>query len=633
MAVLDVQNLTLSFGENTLFSNVSFDIKEKEKVGLIGCNGAGKTSLFKIITGEYTPDDGACFISKNSRLGYMEQHTCSENKTVWDELVSVFDDLIVVEKRLEEITELLTKGEGNQTELIEEQDRLNTIFTRDGGLTYKSMTRSALIGLGFGEDDFAMPTAKLSGGQRSKLILAKLLLSKADFLLLDEPTNHLDIKAVEWLEGFLKDFNGACLIVSHDRYFLDKITTKTVEIENKKCRSYIGNYSEFLVKKAAEQKAIEEKYENDMKEIARLEGIIEQQRQWNREKNIKTAENKEKVVERIKAQLVVPDSKVARIRFDFTPKCISGEDVLSVSDLKKSFGDKTIFSNTSFEVKKGERVFLLGDNGCGKTTLLKVLMKDYIPDGGTFKFGSNVFTGYFDQVQAKLDLTKTAIEEVWSSFPSMSETSVRSALAAFLFKGDEVYKNLSDCSGGERARIALLKLMLGKFNFLLLDEPTNHLDAFSREELENTLLDYSGTMLIVSHDRYFINKLASRILELTPTGVNEYLGNYDEYIERKNRVASQEVVEKKETVKKVNDYLLKKERRSQLLKMKNRLAKVEEEIENTEIEIDEINSKLTTSDYEELMDLTAKLDRKTQYRDILYTEWEELSERLTEAEE
>lgn len=633
MAVLDVQNLTLSFGENTLFSNVSFDIKEKEKVGLIGCNGAGKTSLFKIITGEYTPDDGACFISKNSRLGYMEQHTCSENKTVWDELVSVFDDLIVVEKRLEEITELLTKGEGNQTELIEEQDRLNTIFTRDGGLTYKSMTRSALIGLGFGEDDFTMPTSKLSGGQRSKLILAKLLLSKADFLLLDEPTNHLDIKAVEWLEGFLKDFNGACLIVSHDRYFLDKITTKTVEIENKKCRSYIGNYSEFLVKKAAEQKAIEEKYENDMKEIARLEGIIEQQRQWNREKNIKTAESKEKVVERIKAQLVVPDSKVARIRFDFTPKCVSGEDVLSVSDLKKSFGDKTIFSHANFEVKKGERVFLLGDNGCGKTTLLKVLMKDYIPDGGTFKFGSNVFTGYFDQVQAKLDLTKTAIEEVWSSFPSMSETSVRSALAAFLFKGDEVYKNLSDCSGGERARIALLKLMLGKFNFLLLDEPTNHLDAFSREELENTLLDYSGTMLIVSHDRYFINKLASRILELTPTGVNEYLGNYDEYIDRKNKVASQEVVEKKETVKKVNDYLLKKERRSQLLKMKNRLAKVEEEIENTELEIDEINSKLTTSDYEELMDLTAKLDRKTQYRDILYTEWEELSERLTEAEE
>lgn len=633
MAVLDVQNLTLSFGEKTLFSNVSFDIKEKEKVGLIGCNGAGKTSLFKIITGEYTPDDGACFISKNSRLGYMEQHTCSENKSVWDELISVFDELAVIEKRLEEITVLLTNGEGNQAELIEEQDRLNTIFTRDGGLTYKSMTRSALIGLGFGEDDFAMPTAKLSGGQRSKLILAKLLLSKADFLLLDEPTNHLDIKAVEWLEGFLKDFNGACLIVSHDRYFLDKITTKTVEIENKKCRSYIGNYSEFLVKKAAEQKAIEEKYENDMKEIARLEGIIEQQRQWNREKNIKTAESKEKVVERIKAQLVVPDSKVARIRFDFTPKCVSGEDVLSVSDLKKSFGDKTIFSNTSFEVKKGERVFLLGDNGCGKTTLLKVLMKDYAPDDGTFKFGSNVFTGYFDQVQAKLDLTKTAIEEVWSSFPSMSETSVRSALAAFLFKGDEVYKNLSDCSGGERARIALLKLMLGKFNFLLLDEPTNHLDAFSREELENTLLDYSGTMLIVSHDRYFINKLSSRILELTPTGVNEYLGNYDEYIERKNRTASQEVVEKKETVKKVNDYLLKKERRSQMLKMKNRLAKVEEEIEKTELEIDDINSKLTTSDYEELMELTAKLDRKTQYRDILYTEWEELSERLTEAEE
>lgn len=632
MAVLDVQNLTLSFGENTLFNNVSFDIKEKEKVGLIGCNGAGKTSLFKIITGEYTADEGACFISKNTRLGYMEQHTCSENKTVWDELVSVFDELIEIEKRLEQIADLLSKGADNQAELIDEQDRLNTAFTRDGGLTYKSMTRSALIGLGFDEDDFNMPTSSLSGGQRSKLILAKLLLSRADFLLLDEPTNHLDIKAVEWLEGFLKDFSGACLIVSHDRYFLDKITTKTVEIENKKCRSYTGNYSEFLVKKEAEQKAIEEKYENDMKEIARLEGIIEQQRQWNREKNIKTAESKEKVIERIKAQLVVPDSRVQRIRFDFTPKCVSGDDVLSVGNLKKAFGDRVIFSNVSFEVKKGDRVFLLGDNGCGKTTLLKILMRDYIQDDGTFKLGSNVFTGYFDQVQAKLDLSKTAIEEVWSSFPAMTETSVRSALAAFLFKGDEVYKSLSDCSGGERARIALLKLMLGRFNFLLLDEPTNHLDAFSREELENTLLNYSGTMLIVSHDRYFVNKLATRILELTPDGINEYLGNYDEYVERKSRMTAQTVSEKKETVKKVNDYLLKKERRSQLLKMKNRLAKCEEEIERVELEIEDISSRLATSDYEELLELTAKLDRKNQLRDILYTEWEELSERLTEAE-
>lgn len=629
MAVLDVQNLTLSFGENTLFDGVSFDIKEKEKVGLIGCNGAGKTSLFKIITGEYSADNGNCFIGKNVKLGYMEQHTCSENKTVYDELVSVFDDLIQIEKELEDVNYNLTNSIGSQSENIEKQDRLNDYYNQNGGLTYKSMTRSALIGLGFNESDFDMPTSKLSGGQRSKLILAKLLLSKADFLLLDEPTNHLDIKAVEWLEAFLQSFNGACLIVSHDRYFLDKITNKTVEIENKKSRCYIGNYSEFLVKKQAEQKAIEEKYENDMKEIARLEGIIEQQRQWNREKNIKTAESKEKVIERIKAQLVVPDSKVARIRFDFTPRCVTGEEVLNVSDLSKSFGDKKIFENASFGIRRNERVFLLGDNGCGKTTLLKILMQDYNADGGYFKFGSMVYTGYFDQVQAKLDLTKTALEEVWSSFPAMTETAVRSALAAFLFKGEDVYKNLSECSGGERARIALLKLMLGKFNFLLLDEPTNHLDAFSREELENTLLDYQGTMLIVSHDRYFINKLSTRILELTPNGVNEYLGNYDEYIEKKNDIVV-EVKKTEDKPKKVNDYKLRKERASQLRKAKTRLSKCEEEIESTELLIDEINEKMASAPYDELIQLTAELDEKTNLRDSLYKEWEDLSELISE---
>lgn len=633
MTVLDVQNLTLSFGENTLFSNVSFDIKEKEKVGLIGCNGAGKTSLFKIITGEYSPDSGACFISKNVKLGYMQQHTCSENRTVYGELVSVFDDLIEIENRLEEISSLLLQGGGNSSELIEEQDRLTTQFNDNGGLTYKSMTRSALMGLGFDENDFDMPTSALSGGQRSKLILAKLLLSKADFLLLDEPTNHLDIKAVEWLEDFLKSFKGACLVVSHDRYFLDKITDKTIEIENKKCRSYIGNYSAFLVKKEAEQKAVAEKYENDMKEIVRLEGIIEQQRRWNREKNIKTAESKEKVIERIKQQLVIPDSKVSRIRFDFVPKCVSGEDVLSVNDLKKNFGDKNIFSHASFEVKRGDRLFLLGDNGCGKTTLLKILMNDYVQDEGSFKFGSQVMTGYFDQVQAKLDLSKTALDEVWSAFPAMTETSVRSALAAFLFKGDDVYKVLSDCSGGERARVALLKLMLGGYNFLLLDEPTNHLDAFSREELESTLLNYSGTMLIVSHDRYFINKLATGILELTSDGINRYNGSYEEYLEHRAGAIAQAVDEKKEITKKVNDYLLKKERRSQYLKAKNALAKCEAEIEKTELEIEEINQSLSSADYEELVKLTARLDRKNEYMDILYNDWETLSERLTELEE
>ncbi len=625
MSVVSVQNLTLSFGENTLFKGVSFDIYEKDKVGFVGANGAGKTSLFKVLKGEYLPDSGGCFIGKNVKIGYMEQHTCSNNKTVYDELISVFNDLIKMEKQLEDIAAELTQNATD--ELIAKQDFFTNEFQANGGLTYKSLTRSSLIGLGFDEKDFDMPTSKLSGGQRSKLILAKLLLSKADFLLLDEPTNHLDISAVEWLESFLSSFSGAFIVISHDRYFLDKVTDKTIEIENNKLRSYKGNYSEFLVKKEAEQKAIEEKYELDLKEIERLEGIIAQQRQWNREKNIKTAESKEKVIERIKAQMVVPDAKVQKIRFDFTPKCVSGDDVLDVFELSKSFGDKKIFENVSFQIKKGQRVFLLGDNGCGKTTLLKILMQDYFPESGKFKFGANLFTGYFDQVQAKLDLSKTAIDEVWSAFPHLTETRVRNALAAFLFKGDEVYKVLEKCSGGERARIALLKLMLGQFNFLLLDEPTNHLDAFSREELENTLLNYSGTMLIVSHDRYFINKLATSIIELTPNGVNTYLGNYDDYAEK--RFVAEEKTKKEKPVK-VNDYKLKKERASALRKLNTRLSRLEEEIEQAEEKTVMLEESLSANPpYEELLEITKQLEEITAKRDALYEEWEQVSEELT----
>lgn len=627
MNVLDVQNLTLSFGENELFSNISFDIKDNEKVGFVGVNGAGKTSLFKIITGEYTPDSGSCFISRNTKLGYMQQHTCSDNNTVWGELVSVFQDLMEKEAALEDIAEKLKKDPTDA--LIELQDNLTNDFNRNGGLTYKSMTRSALIGLGFTEEEFSKSTSKLSGGQKSKLILAKLLLSKADFLLLDEPTNHLDISAIAWLEEFLKNFNGACLIISHDRYFLDRITDKTIELEGRKIRSYKGNYSTFLVKKEAEQKAIAEKYENDMKEIERLEGIIAQQRQWNREKNIKTAETKEKVIERIKAQLVEPDKRLEKIRFDFTPKCISGEDVLFASELKKSFGSREVFENASLSVKRGERVFLLGDNGCGKTTLLKILMGDLTADGGSFKFGANVMTGYFDQVQAKLDLSKTVLDEVWTNFPYMTETKVRNALAAFLFKGDEVYRKLDVCSGGERARVALLKLMLGGYNFLLLDEPTNHLDAYSREELENTLLNYQGTMLIVSHDRYFINKLATRIIELTPDGCNSFVGNYDYYAE-KRFIKQSEMKEKKKPV--VNEYKLKKERQSNIRRLKTQLRRLEEEIESTENDISSAEEKMSTAAYEELMELTTQLDSLYKKRDELYLNWENASAELEELE-
>ena len=590
----------------------------------------GKTTILKLIRSELEPTEGAVVIGKDAKLGYMEQHTCSKKgMTLYDELISVFDELMSLEIEINQVNYRLEHNLGDMEEDLRLQDELTTKFNNEGGLTFRSRTRSALLGLGFTEDDFKLTTDKLSGGQRSKVALAKLLLSKSNLLLLDEPTNHLDIKSVEWLEGFLKNYNGAIFVISHDRYFLDKITDKTVELENRKVRCFKGNYSEFLIKKKAEQKAIEDKYETDMKEIQRLEGVVAQQRQWNREKNIRTAESKLKQIERIKEQLVVPDSKVERIRFHFEPKCVSGNDVIIADGLSKSFGSKTVFRNASLHITRGERVFILGDNGCGKTTFLKTLMGQYAPDDGTFIFGENLFKGYFDQVQAGLDLSKTAIEEIWSKYPKMTQTQVRSALAAFLFKGDDVFKKISELSGGERARIALLNLMLGGYNLLLLDEPTNHLDAFSREELENTLLDYDGTMLIVSHDRYFINKLSSRILELDENGFTEYLGNYDHYIEKK---ASRRPAEVKtgtaKKAEKVNDYKLKKEQASQQRKLKTQLTRTENDIAALENEIEEIQEKLNTqeiqTDYEKLIEFTDLLNSKNDELLDKYSLWDEL---------
>lgn len=635
MTVLNIQNLSFYFGERELFSKVNFDINEKEKVGFIGANGVGKTTLFHLIRGELEPTSGEIVKSKDVKVGYMEQHTCSEkDRTIIEEILSVFDYLSAMEEELEIVNNKLLNGIGDAAENIRIQDELTVKFQNEGGLTYKSRARSALIGLGFSESDFSMTTDKLSGGQRSKLALAKLLLSKSNLLLLDEPTNHLDIKSVEWLESFLKNYNGAVFVISHDRYFLDKITDKTVELEGRKVRCYKGNYSEFLVKKKAEQKAIEDKYECDIKEIERLEGIVAQQRQWNREKNIKTAESKLKQIERIKEQLVIPDSKVERIRVSFEPKYVSGNDVIIANGLSKSFGNKSIFKGVDLHITRGEKVFLLGDNGCGKTTLLKTLMGEYKPDDGKFLFGENVSKGYFDQVQAKLDLNKTAIEEIWSAYPQMMQTAIRNALAAFLFKGDDVFKVLKELSGGERARIALLKLMLGGHNLLLLDEPTNHLDAFSREELENTLLDYSGTMLIVSHDRYFINKLSSRILELSEAGIKEYLGNYDYYLERKTLAEQADVSVKEKVVPKINDYKLRKEQAAEQRKLKTQLSKTEESITNLEEDIAEIESKLSSqeiqSDYEKLIEFTDKLRQMNEELEEKYVLWEEIQGKIEE---
>lgn len=641
MAVLSVRNLEMTFVERTLFRNVSFEVEQKDKIGFIGANGVGKTTIFKILSGQLEPTDGCVVFSKDTIPGYLEQHSCNTpDRNIYDELLSVFDHLIKQERELEELPVLieLEENDAERDVLIEKHLQLQEDFERNGGLTYRSRTRSALLGLGFTENEFTMETGKLSGGQRSKLCLAKLLLCGANFLLLDEPTNHLDIQSVEWLETFIKDFNGAVIIISHDRYFLDSVTNKTVELEHNKTTCYKGAYSEFIAKKEKILEDMRNKYENDLKEIKRIEGIVEQQKRWGQAHNFITAASKQKQADRLREELVEPDDgELQSIRFRFEPKRISGNDVLKTENLSKAFGDKELFSGVNMHIKRKERVFILGANGCGKTTLFKILMNKLNADTGRIEFGVNVDVGYFDQVQENLNLNKTALDEVWDMFPFMTHTQVRTALGSFLFKGDDVFKDLSTFSGGERARVALLKLMLAGGNFLLLDEPTNHLDTGSREALENTLNDYEGTLLIISHDRYFINKLADRILYLDKDGISEYLGNYDFFAE-KHREKPSEVTTKSEieAKPKVNEYKQRKEQQSNLRKLKTRIKKCEEEMaELDELEEtlqQELSSETVANDFEQLVQLTTSLEQCQQRKDKIYEEWEDLQIQVEEME-
>lgn len=632
MPALSVRNLTMTFIERNLFTDVSFDVEERDKVGFIGANGVGKTTLFKILNGEISPVSGTVTFSKNVRPGYMEQHACNNPRAdVYHELLSVFDYLSDMETEISALAHQIDNKSGNLDELVERQTMLIEQFERAGGLTYKSRTRSALLGLGFSENDFTMPVGNLSGGQRSKLCLAKLLLSQSNMLLLDEPTNHLDIDAIAWLEGFLRDFKGAMIIISHDRYFLDNVTNKTIELEHNRAMVYKGSYSEFVKKKESVNESLKNKYEHDLKEIKRIEGIVEQQKRWGQAHNFITAASKQKEADRIKDGLVAPESELETMRMHFEPRCESGNDVLICKSLAKSFDDKQLFKNVDIHIRKGERVFIIGGNGCGKTTLFRILTGKTPMDSGEYDYGANVEIGYFDQMQQNLDLSKTALDEVWDTFPNMTQTEVRSALASFLFKGDEVFKPLSKMSGGERARVSLLKLMLKGSNFLLLDEPTNHLDASSREELEKTLLDYSGTMLIVSHDRYFINKIADRILLLTNGGVKEYLGNYDYYLERstaekQGTVQTESKKDKKE--KPQNDYFLQKQKQSEERKRQTKLKKAESEIERLDEEIAKtqelLSSEEVAADYEKLMELSKLLEDLQKQQEEQYEIWEEL---------
>lgn len=637
MAVLSASNLNMSFGESLLFSGGNFEIGDNESVGLIGANGVGKTTLFRIITGEEDGFEGDITTGKNTVIGYMQQHACRGSQlSLYGEMMTVFNHLMEMENEIENLSKKIDDGQENLDELIARQGFLTEKFQSMGGLTYRSRARATLIGLGFSEDDFYIPVENLSGGQKSKLSLAKLLLSGANLLLLDEPTNHLDIESVEWLEEFLRDFKGSSIIISHDRYFLDKVTSKTLEIENKKVVLRKGNYSVSRKQKEIDSLTVQRNYDNTMAEVHRIEGIIAQQRQFNREKNIKTAESKQKMIDRMLENLETPDEKAEEFHFKFTAEEKSGNDVLFISDLQKSFDSKRLFRNVNFNLYKGDRTFLLGPNGCGKTTLLKILTGKEKADFGTFTFGANVKIGYFDQSLAGLDDTKTALDEIWDEHKDFNETMVRSALAMFLFKGEDVFKKVGELSGGEKARIALLKLMLTGANFLLLDEPTNHLDIRSREALENALLSYGGTVLTVSHDRYFINKLSTKIVRFYDDGIKSFDGNYDDYclaIENEKAVVQSAKKEKPAQ----NEYKLRKELKSEQRRLQTAIRKCEEEIEQTEQKISTLEEDLSlpenSSDYEKISEISSELETQKNHLDSLLEEWENLSGNLSETEE
>lgn len=628
MTLINIASLSKYFGEHLLIENASFSVNDNDHIGFVGANGSGKTTLFKIIVGSENYDAGSVAIGRNTVIGYMEQFVISgSDATVYDEVLKIFRPLEELDRQIEEIHEQIDKNGSDINGLIEKQHLLQEEFQSKGGLTYKSRTRSTLLGLGFTEEELYQKTPSLSGGQKSKLQLAKLLLSNANLLLLDEPTNHLDIQSVEWLEEYLKNFNGAYIIISHDRYFLDNVTNKTFELANRKITPYNGKYSDYLLMHEENEEILQRHYDNTIKEIHRIEGIVEQQRRWNREKNIKTAESKLKQIARLEKTLEKPEHESREINFKFSIKEAGGNDVLISDSLALSYGGKELFSNVDLNIKRCERVFLIGKNGCGKSSLFKILTARQAGTYGFFRLGTQISMGYYDQAQADLHSDNTVLNEIWDTYPKMTETSVRSALAAFLFKGDDVFKTISSLSGGEKARVAILKLMLSQANFLLLDEPTNHLDIFSREALENALLDYEGTLFIVSHDRYLINKLATKIYAMEDKKVNEYIGNYDYYLSRRS-LSVEDEPKKVVKVEKPNEYKLKKERESAMRKRQTAIKRTEAEIEKTESEIsyleEQLNSEETAADYQLLMSLTNELNDKQTHLEELFEKWEEL---------
>lgn len=642
--ILSCQNISKAFVENQVLKNVSFHIEDHEKAAIVGINGAGKTTLLRIIVGEMTPDDGQVVLAKDKTLGYLAQNsTVDTSHTIYEELLSVKADLLRLEEKIRECENNMKHADGDALEdLMKQYTSLTHAFETGGGYLYRSELVGVLKGLGFTEDEFSKPVATLSGGQKTRVALGRLLLQNPDLIILDEPTNHLDMNSIAWLETYLLNYKGAVLIVSHDRYFLDRIAGKVIEIDQSRATTFMGNYSDYAVKKEQLRVAAWNAYMNQQREIKHQEEVIEKLKSFNREKSIKRAESREKMLDKIEV-IEKPSEVRTDMKLTLTPRILSGNDVLTVEHLSKSFDSHKLFTDVNFEIKRGEHVAIIGDNGSGKTTLLKILNGLVPADQGTFRLGSNVEIGYYDQEHHVLHSEKTLFEEISDDYPYLNNTQIRNVLAAFLFTGEDVFKRISDLSGGERGRVSLAKMVLSNANFLILDEPTNHLDIMSKEILEDALNGYEGTILYVSHDRYFINRTAHRILDLTEGQFVSYVGNYDYYLEKHDTVmaaieasapqntdADNTAAAKAAESEVKLDWKAQKEEQARLRKKENDLKKCEEKIAELEERISEIDTEMSDpaigTQVAKLQELTKEQAACQEQLEKLYEQWEELAE-------
>lgn len=641
--ILSCNNIEKSFNGNTLFSKCSFVANEHEKIAIVGVNGAGKSTLLKIIMKEIPADNGDVIIAKDKTIGYLAQHQdVSSENTIYDELLTVKKDIIDMEVKMRALELQMKSLSGEELDtVLKSYTHLTHQFELNNGYAYKSEITGVLKGLGFTEEEFTKNISTLSGGQKTRVSLGKLLLSKPDIILLDEPTNHLDIGSISWLENYLSNYNGTVIIVAHDRYFLDKIVTKVIEIDRTHVTVFTGNYTDYAAKKAILRDSELKQYINQQAEIKHQEAVITKLRSFNREKSIKRADSRQKMLDKVEI-LHKPEGPDREMRFSLEPKILSGNDVLRVEGLTKSFGDITLFQDVDFEIFRGEKVAIIGNNGTGKTTILKIINQLLKPDAGSFTLGSKVNIGYYDQEHHVLHMDKTIFEEISDDYPTLTNTEIRNVLASFLFTGEDVFKPINELSGGERGRVSLAKLMLSEANFLILDEPTNHLDISSKEILEDAINDYTGTVLYVSHDRYFINRTATRILDLEHKTFISYGGDYDYYLEKHDHLS--EIAMKEQLKNEVisipedtspstskaskEDWKAKKEEQKEKRRIENEIKKTEEEIAKTEALIDELNEELTKEEVytvvSKCLEVQTNLDHATAKLGELYEKWESL---------